>query len=85
MAIQLRSMRKSSRARKNDMSTHDTAAWTSNENILPANDDRDLLASGEIMVDQEISIRTEHATGPDAYKGGGAKAFGETKSTILAG
>lgn len=88
MAIQLRSMRKSSRARRNDMSTLDTAAWTSNENILPVNDDRDLLSNstpGEIMVDQEISIRTEQATGPDAYEGGGVKSFGETKSTILAG
>lgn len=88
IGTRLTSMKKSSAARSNDMSIQDTAAWASDENILSANNERDSLSDkppGEITVDQEISIRTEQATGLDAYNGGGAKAFGETKSTIRAG
>lgn len=82
------SMKKSSAGRSNEISVQNTTAWASDENILPAKDDRDSLGDktpGEITIDQEISIRSEQATGLDAYNGGGAKAFGETKATITGG
>ncbi|KAM0715792.1 hypothetical protein Q7P37_008306 [Cladosporium fusiforme] len=81
-------LRSTKRSANNQMSTQNTTAWASDDKILPADDDRESLGDktlGEITVAQEISVRTEQATGSGPYNGGGAKAFGETKSMISGG